>query len=143
MGGYRSAKQGQTNELTGAAGPLDGTASNVIEGVAPYWRAAYEYDWSANSLEVGIYGAEFKLLPGSAFGSPMPLEGPDNRFNDVAEDFQYQFIGESSIFSLEGTRIHEQMQLPASFAAGASANPSDDLTTDAPWAPIRFPIWRI
>src|SRR5487761_1162589 len=66
IGGYRSAKQGQTNALTGAAGPLDGTASNVIEGIAPYWRVAYERDWSANSLEVGMYGAEFKLLPGSA-----------------------------------------------------------------------------
>ena len=133
IGGYRSAKQGQTNALTGAAGPLDGTASNVIEGVAPYWRVAYEYDWSANSLEVGMYGAEFKLLPGSAFGTATPLEGPDNRFNDVAEDFQYQYIGENNLFSVEGTRIHENMRLAASFGAGASANPGDDLTTSRIW----------
>lgn len=133
MGGYRSANQGQTNELTGAAGPLDGTASNVIEGLAPYWRVAYEHDWSANSLEVGMYGAEFKLLPGAALGTPTPLQGPDNRFDDVAEDFQYQYIGENNIFTLEGTRIHENMHLAASFAAAVVANPTDDLTTERVW----------
>ncbi len=132
-GVYRSAQQGQTNVLTGAAGPLDGSASNVIEGGAPYWRAAYEYDWSANSLEVGMYGADFKLQPGAALGVNTPLQGPDNRFNDVAEDFQYQYIGEHNIFSVEGTRIHEQMHLTASFGAGLASNPSDDLTTDRVW----------
>src|SRR5579859_5097781 len=45
VGGYRSAKQGSANLLTGAAGPLDGSTSNVIDGVAPYWRVAYERDW--------------------------------------------------------------------------------------------------
>ena len=131
---YRSAKQGQTNVLTGQAGPLDGSASNVIEGGAPYWRAAYEYDWGANSLEVGLYGANFKLLPGSALGTATPLQGPDNRFNDVAEDFQYQYIGEDQIVSVEGTRIHEKMNLAASYAAGAVGNVTDDLTTDRIWA---------
>lgn len=131
---YRSAKQGQTNELTGQAGPLDGNASNVIAGGAPYWRAAYEYNWSANSLEVGIYGANFKLQPGSSLGSPSPLQGPENRFKDVAEDFQYQLIGENHILSIEGTRIHEKMDLAASFGALAVANPTDDLTTERLWA---------
>lgn len=126
---YRSAKQGQTNVLTGAAGPLDGSASNVIEGGAPYWRAAYEHDWGANNLEVGIYGADFKLHPGAG----TPLQGPDNRFNDVAEDFQYQYVGENHIFSVEGTRIHEKMNLDASYAADAS-NATDDLTTERLWA---------
>ena len=134
IGGYRSAKQGQTNALTGAAGPLDGTASNVIEGVAPYWRVAYEYQWRANSLEAGLYGAEFKLFPGSASGTPTPLQGPDNRFNDVAEDFQYQYVGEDHIFTVEGTRIHENMHLAASFAASVVANPTDELTTERLYA---------
>jgi hypothetical protein len=129
VGGYRSAQQGVTNQLTGGAGPLDGTASNVISGLAPYWRLAYEHNWDRNSLEVGMYGIELKVLPGSASGSPMPLQGPTNRFNDVAEDVQYQFIGEQHLFSVLGTHIHESMSLDASFAGGASANPSDSLTT--------------
>lgn len=133
-GVYRSAKQGQTNVLTGAAGPLDGSASNVIEGGAPYWRAAYEYDWGADNLELGVYGANFRLHPGSTLGTATSLQGPTNRFDDVAEDFQYQHVGENHIISLEGTRIHEKMNLAASFTAGVAANPADDLTTERLWA---------
>src|SRR5262252_938980 len=90
VGGYRSAKQGQTNALTGGAGPLDGTFSNVMSGIAPYWRLAYEYNWDRHSLEVGAYGAEFRLFPGSGSGAAPPISGPVNRFKDVAEDVQYQ-----------------------------------------------------
>ncbi len=130
FGAYRSAKQGVTNPITGAAGPLDGSVSNVINGIAPYWRVAYEHQWDRNDIEVGMYGAEFKLYPGGGTpAAPASLSGPANQFRDVAEDFQYQFIGEHNIFSLNGTRIHESMQLDASFAAGATTNPSDVLTT--------------
>ena len=129
FGGYRSAPQGQTNQLTGQAGPLDGSFSNVIEGLSPYWRVAYEYDWGANSLEVGTYGADFKLLPGGGTA----LQGPDNGFLDVAEDFQYQYVGEENIFSLEGTSIQEKMHLAASYLNGGSANRNDNLTTTRIW----------
>ena len=125
VGAYRSAKQGVTNTLTGGAGPLDGTISNVINGAAPYGRVAYEYQWQRHDLEVGVYGANFKLYPGGG----APLSGPVNEFRDLAEDFQYQFIGDQHLFSVNGTRIHETMKLAASFAAGATSNPNDDLTT--------------
>jgi hypothetical protein len=129
LGFYRSAKQGYVNPVTGAAGPLDGTASNVIDGVAPYWRIAYEQQWDRHSLELGGYGATFKLFPGSASGSAATLSGPYNRFADVAEDAQYQFLGDLQIFSVAATHIHESQTLNASFASGASTNPNDDLTT--------------
>jgi hypothetical protein len=129
VGGYRSAQQGITNQLTGGAGPLDGTASNVISGLAPYWRVAYEYDWGRNTLEAGLYGFDVKVFPGSASGTPTALSGPTNRFNDVAEDLQYQFIGDQHIFTVLGTHIHESMTLDSSFATGASANPSNTLST--------------
>jgi hypothetical protein len=133
IGGYRSAKQGAANQLTGAAGPLDGTVSNVISGVAPYWRVAYEHNWDRHSIEAGLYGAIFRLLPGGSPGAPAPLRGPFNRFNDVAEDIQYQFLGEEQIVTFEATRIHESMTLDASFASGATANHSNDLTTTRLW----------
>lgn len=125
LGIYRSAKQGVTNPISGAAGPLDGTISNVITGTAPYLRVAYEHQWGRNSLEAGVYGARFKLYPGG--GSA--LTGPANEFRDVAEDVQYQFIGEDHLLSLSATRIHESMKLDASYAAEATANAKDDLTT--------------
>ena len=129
VGGYRSAQQGVTNSLTGGAGPLDGTASNVLEGLTPYWRLAYEHDWGRNNLEVGVFGADFKVLPGAATGSPTPLSPPINRFNDVAVDAQYQFIGDEHLFTLSGSHVHESMTLNSSFAIGASANPTNTLST--------------
>jgi hypothetical protein len=133
VGAYRSAKQGQTNELTGGAGPLDGSASNVISGAAPYWRLAYEYNWDRHSLEAGVYGLDIKLFPGGAPGGlEAPLSGPVNRFNDVAEDIQYQFVGDEHQLTLAGTHIHESMSLDASVAGGT--NPSDSLSTTRLWA---------
>jgi hypothetical protein len=130
FGAYRSAKQGNLNPITGAAGPLDGSASNVITGAAPYGRVAYEYQWQRHDLEVGIYGATFKLYPGGGTASmPASLSGPVNEFRDLAEDLQYQYIGDENLFSLSATRIHESMKLDASFAALTVTNPSDDLTT--------------
>jgi hypothetical protein len=129
VGVYRSAQQGYTNPVIGAAGPLDGTASNVIDGVAPYWRFAYETNWDRHSFEVGAYGAQFKLFPGAGGGAPAPLSGLTNKFTDVAQDVQYQFLGETHIFTAAATRIHESQDLAASFANGTSANPRDDLTT--------------
>ena len=128
-GGYRSAKQGSTNVLTGGAGPLDGTTSNVMSGVAPYWRVAYEHNWDRNSIEVGAYGAQFRLYPGAG----APLRGPLNKFNDVAEDFQYQFVGDEHLVTVAATHIHESMTLDASFASATSANPSNTLTTTRAW----------
>lgn len=134
VGGYRSAKQGVTNSLTGAAGPLDGTTSNVISGVAPYWRVAYEHNWGPHSIEAGLYGLDVKLLPGGSPSAPAPLESPYNRFKDVAEDIQYQYIGDEHIVTAQATRIHESMELAGSFASGAAANPSEELTTTRFWA---------
>jgi hypothetical protein len=130
FGVYRSAKQGVTNPITGAAGPLDGTISNVISGVAPYGRLAYERQWQRHDLEVGVYGATFKLLPGGGTASaPASLSGPVNEFRDLAEDFQYQFAGESHLFTLSGTHIHESMRLNASVLNASAANASDSLNT--------------
>ena len=134
FGGYRSAKQGQTNVLTGGAGPLDGTASNVMSGIAPYWRVAYEHNWDRNSLEAGLYGAQFRLFPGGTPDTPAPLSGPLNRFNDIAEDIQYQFVGDENLFTLAATHIHESMTLDASFANGGAANPKNNLSTTRAWA---------
>jgi hypothetical protein len=130
LGGYRSAKQGAANQLTGAAGPLDGAVSNVIQGVSPYWRLAYEHNWDRHSLEAGTYGGQFKLFPGGG----TPLHGPSNRFRDFALDFQYQFVGDEHLLTVAGTRIHESMSLDATFAAGGSANASNNLTTTRLWA---------
>jgi hypothetical protein len=134
LGVYRSAKQGVTNSITGAAGPLDGSNSNVVAGTAPYGRLAYEHQWGRNSMEVGVYGASFTLYPGGGTtGSPAVLHGPANHFKDIAADFQYQYIAERHLFTLAGTRIHETMNLDGSFTADTAANAKSDLSTLRLW----------
>ncbi|HUO96523.1 MAG TPA: hypothetical protein VMT92_09855 [Steroidobacteraceae bacterium] len=121
LGLYRTARQG-------TAGPLDSTQSAVLSGVAPYWRFAYEHNWGRHSIEGGVYGATFKLLPGGG----TPLSGsPTDQFQDIAEDVQYQYLGDQHLFSVTATRIHEKQTLDATYAGGAggSANADNDLTT--------------
>lgn len=135
LGTYRSAKQGASNPITGAAGPLDGATSNVITGGAPYYRVAYEYRWGHHSLSAGVYGATFKLVPGGGTpATPATLRGPANEFRDFAEDFQYQLINDPHLLTIAGTHIHEKMTLQASFAADPTANLHDDLNTGRLWA---------
>ncbi len=120
VGLYRTARQG-------TAGPLDSTQAAVLSGTAPYWRVAYEHNWGRHSLEGGLYGATFKLLPGAG----RPLSGPVDKFQDVAEDVQYQYAGDRHLFSVTATRIHEKQTLVASYngGEGSSANLNNELTT--------------
>jgi len=69
IGAYRSAKQGFTNPHTQNAGPLNSTASNVIDGAAPYWLIAYEWNHDRHALSVGTYGLQARLFPGN--GTPL------------------------------------------------------------------------
>jgi hypothetical protein len=128
-GVYRSAKQGFANPISGAAGPLDGSTSNVIDGLAPYWRLAYEQNWGRHSLEAGTYGIALKVSPGGNATAPVALGGPVNRFRDTAIDAQYQYLGDDHLVTATATRIYEAQNLAASFAGGASSNARDELTT--------------
>ncbi|HXQ64309.1 MAG TPA: hypothetical protein VN787_05600 [Steroidobacteraceae bacterium] len=129
LGVYRSAKQG-----TGS-GPLDSTTpGGVIDGGAPYWRVAYEYNVGRHSIEAGLYGATFKIFPDFGAGYGQLLAGPSDRYQDVAEDVQYQFLADQHLFSLAATRIHESQTLNATFAAGKSDNLNNDLTTTRAYA---------
>ena len=135
LGTYRSAKQGAANPITGAVGPLDGATSNVITGGAPYYRLAYEHQWGRHDLEVGLYGATFKLAPGGDGSAPASLSGPVNEFRDFAEDFQYQWISDAHLVTVAGTHIQEKMTLNASYDPVAGAqNLRNDLSTTRLWA---------
>ncbi len=113
LGLYRSAPQGHGG--TAGAGPLDSTNPNgTIVGWAPYWRLAYEHQWNRNSWSVGAYGLSTKTTPpGLSVGST------NDRFNDVALDSQYQFIGDEQIVSVQGTYIKEKQSLDGTIALAA------------------------
>jgi hypothetical protein len=128
VGVYRTARQG-------TAGPLDSTQAGVLAGGAPYWRFAYEHNWGRHSIEGGLYGAKFKLLPGAG----QPLSGPTDDYQDLALDAQYQYLGDQHLFSVTATRIHEKQTLNATYAAELAAdagvgNLDNDLTTTRAFA---------
>ncbi|MGB7542738.1 MAG: cytochrome C [Burkholderiales bacterium] len=123
FGLYRSSPQGVGG--TAGAGPLDSaTPGGVLTGWAPYWRIAYEHQWDRNSFSVGAYGMTTKISP-----EGQPVGPPVNKFDDMAFDGQYQFIGDEHIFSVQTTYIKEKQTLDATFGAGGSENPTNDLKT--------------
>jgi hypothetical protein len=117
--GYQTLSPNTLNQL--GVDPADTTP---INGVAPYFRVAFEQQWGRHILEIGAFGlfAETSL----------PLSAPGagtNRFSDVGFDSQYQYQGDGYWVTLRATYIHENQQLGASFANGFAANPTDTLNT--------------
>lgn len=122
----------------GAAQPFNGLASDGtplpinIQGVAPYWRGAFQETLGNNYLEIGTYGMHVKSAPGAVTSTL--ADGLDS-YTDVAGDFQYdrtipQF--NNDIVSLRGTFIHENSALNGTFnQEGADLIPHHLNTTQA------------
>ncbi len=106
---YRSSQIGQPQ-------PLDSSAGNVIKNVAPYWRLAWEHNWSTkgnytHSFEVGTFGMYQQLYPGGG----APLSGATDDYTDYAIDAQYQLLTpDRSSLTVHGMYIHEKQALDAS-----------------------------
>jgi len=111
--------------IRGGAHPLDSTQSDVIHGVSPYWRLAYEYRWDRNSATIGTYGIVANEHPGHG----TPLSGPTDKYTDTAADAQYQFIGEDHLVTVLATYIHETQKLDASVPDAFAANSGNSLNT--------------
>ncbi len=82
------------------------SANPTINGVAPYWRAAFEHDWGHQTFEIGTFG-----MYARASANGVAVNGEDNDYFDNALDAQYQYIGEHNIFSLAGNLIHENQTI--------------------------------
>jgi len=129
-----------TGAKVGGAHPLDSSQTPLTHGIAPYWRLAYETRWNQSSLEIGTFGIHAGIhpsgtIPGSVTtanpaGTPLPLNGPTDKYTDYGLDTQYQYISDDHLFSVFGTYFHENQGRDASFAAGLSANSSDSLNTE-------------
>lgn len=95
---------GYTAAIRGGAHGLDSTQNNVVHGLSPYWRLAYEQRWDRNSMSIGAYGIEAKVHPGNGTA----LQGVTDQYRDAAADVQYQFIGEDHLATVLATYIHER-----------------------------------
>lgn len=125
VSGYRSINHDTLGRL--GADPF---GAPVIEGVAPYWRAAIEPHWGNHWLEFGTFGMFANVHPWMTDINGIQTQTTDtNRYTDVAFDTQYQYQGDNYWFTLRGTYIHENQSLDASVATGDAANPSKTLNT--------------
>ncbi len=108
---YRSAHLGQPL-------PNAGTASQFnIQGVAPYWRIAWQQSSGNNYLEVGAYGMYVS-------STPQAVAGLRNKYTDVAMDWQYERTVPqlaNDIITFHGTYIHESSDLDATLDTGGAA----------------------
>ena len=127
FGVYRSALQGASVAYNGNAN------NNVISGVAPYWRAAYEYDWGNNSWEIGTLGLYTQLEnPITPAGNAINVSlqnAPTDRFLDAGLDMQYEYIDDDNQLSVDARWIHEDQNLQASHTFGFARNTNDEINS--------------
>jgi hypothetical protein len=110
---------------------VDPTGGPRFDGAAPYWRLAIEKTWDKNSLMVGTFGMFANVTPvganpsGNLSASSFP--GFRDPFTDIGADAQYQYIGDTHIFTVRASYIWERQKLNGEFANGASSNLVDTL----------------
>ena len=114
---YRSAVQGGK--------PLpDAASTNIIRGVAPYWRAFWHQQMGQQDLMVGIMGMRTSMFPTG-------VTGLRNRFSDLGFDAQYELpVGEGKGgITAHALYLHETQRLDADVAKDAAANLDNTLNT--------------
>jgi hypothetical protein len=104
---YRSSPQG-------AAEPLDSSATNVTNGVAPYWRLALQHQGPSTYVMVGTYGLSAQLYPTG-------ISGAVNRYTDAAVDAQVEQKVDQGTLIGRATYIHENRSLKGALAAAPPA----------------------
>jgi hypothetical protein len=114
--------KGVSNKWLGNLG-LAGANPNIV-GAAPYVRATVQKQAGPHYLEVGFTGMWVKQEPYT------PTSSATNRYSDYALDVSYQFnVGAPHAVDAHASFIHEDRNLDASFAAGASDATSNSVNT--------------
>jgi hypothetical protein len=112
---YRSAP-------LGVIGPPDSTASMIIKGVSPYWRLAFQKNWTKHYLEIGTFGISTQIYPEG-------VSGLKDGYLDIGFDLQYEYAMNIGNIVLHSSFINEQRSLDASFDAGDLANEKTSLNS--------------
>ena len=111
--------------LLSATGTALGPGST--RNIAPYVRAAYEWNWDAQSAHIGgiLLGANFNPAT-SAFTA----DGSNGRnsFTDTELDGGYQYLGDGThIVTFDASFVHESQNQKAAFNTGAASQAGNAL----------------
>jgi hypothetical protein len=100
-----------------AAG-IDPADTSIINGVAPYVRAAYQWDMDDRNFEVGAFGLFTDLYPGRDKSA-----GTTDNYRDLGFDASFQYTGTGeNIFAADLIYTHENQDLAASQILGEALN---------------------
>ena len=113
---YHTISRGMIDTLTG-----DSAGTPKSDGVAPYWRLAWQQDYGSNNISLGTFGMYAQLFPDAN-----KSKGSDS-YTDVGLDAQYQYTGERDNVTARFSLIQEFQDLNASAALGAADNTSNTL----------------
>jgi hypothetical protein len=113
------------SEHLGGAQPNPGMGFGTnIQGLAPYWRLAWQQTRGNNYLEVGTYGMHLASTPNG-------VVGPRDYFTDLGADFQWEhtipWTNRNDLLTVHGTYIHESSDLLGVLAASGAAFAPHDL----------------
>ena len=95
-----------------------------LSGYNPYVRFAYNTEWDAHSVMLGVFGLRANL-----YTDPTDTGSGTDRYTDLGVDAQYQYISNPHTFTVQATYIKEKQNYNTSFGAGNTANPSNDLSS--------------
>ena len=89
------------------------------QGVMPYLRAAYEWDWNNQAFHIGALYMQSNVNPvsGPLVMGPFQTDGSMGRdhFRDYAVDAGYQFLGDgTNTVTVQGIFTHEEQNLEGS-----------------------------
>jgi hypothetical protein len=111
----------------GTYGPtlLSATGQSLGPGstrnLAPYVRAAYQWEWNNQSAYVGALFLNGNINPATSAFTASGALGHD-RYTDYAIDAGYQFLGDGThIVTAQAIFVHEDQALSGSFNAGNSS----------------------
>jgi hypothetical protein len=126
--GYQTLQFNQQNSL--GLNPF--STPGLFNGVAPYWRVAFEPHWGPHTFMLGTYGAIFDVNPWIDSTFVLGTTGvlpQTNRFTDIGVDSQYQYQGANYWVTLRANYLREFQQLDSDFATGNASNPTNELKT--------------
>ncbi|MDI7776267.1 hypothetical protein [Asticcacaulis sp. EMRT-3] len=99
------------------------SGNDHLDGGASYWRFALQHDFGPHYLAIGTYGFGARRYPGNDRSA-----GAD-QFRDAAIDGTWQVSSADGKHSLSAyvSMLHEHQSLRATYALGASANPTNTM----------------
>jgi hypothetical protein len=93
-----------------------------VNGIAPYWRVAYQFGNDTHYFSIGSFGLDVRMQPD-------PTLPDTDHLTDVAVDGVYQYTpdnGPGTVLA-QASFIHERQQLDGTFALGGADQAANHL----------------